>query len=363
MKYRIVITTGGTGGHIYPALAVVEQLFDKADLFFIGSQYGPEEKIVKAYGIPFYGLPVRGVLGRKWKALPALYSMLKSIIKARKLLQTCIPDIVVGFGSYASFAPLVAAKLKGIPIVIHEQNSRPGLVNKMLARLAKRVFLSLPDTSHSFTKNKIRYTGNPVRQSIINLYNNGIEPKKNPSTKHLLVLGGSLGAKIINSIVANGLSRLFSNGVKVRHQTGTHDWERVKESYSVYGSAEFQVVPFIEDMAEAYQWSDIVLCRAGATTIAELAVAGKPSILIPFPYATYDHQTYNAQALVNVGAAVLIPEKDIKGIDVIEKVILLFNDEETLDKMALAARRYGRIDAAMSVANEIIDILSVNSMK
>lgn len=362
MKYRIAITTGGTGGHVYPALAVAEQLHNKADLFFIGSQYGPEAEMVKACKIPFYGLPVRGVLGRKWKAFSALYSMIKAIIKARKLLQKCMPDIVVGFGSYASFAPLVAAKLKHIPIAIHEQNAKPGLANRILARLADRVFLSMPDTLHIFTKSKVRYTGNPIRQSIVNLHYK-IEDTKNSSTRHLLVLGGSLGAIAINSIVIDGLSRLFSNRIVIRHQTGVRDWKRVKEGYALYGKTNSQVTPFIDDMAEAYQWSDLVLCRAGATTIAELAAAGKPSILIPFPYATHDHQTYNAQSLVSVGAAILIPEKKIVEVDVIEKIIALFNDRVMLVNMALAAHKHGRIDAATSVANEIIDLLSVNAMK
>lgn len=362
MKYRIAITTGGTGGHVYPALAVAEQLHDKAELFFIGSQYGPEVEMVKAYNIPFYGLPVRGVLGRKWKAFSALYSMIKAIVKARKLLQKCMPDIVVGFGSYASFAPLVAAKLKRIPIAIHEQNARPGLANRILARLADRVFLSVPDTLHIFTKSKVRYTGNPIRQSIINLHDK-IEDTRNSSTRHLLVLGGSLGAVAINSIVIDGLNRLFSNRIVIRHQTGARDWKRVKESYALYGATDSQVTPFIDDMAEAYQWSDLVLCRAGATTIAELAAVGKPSILIPFPYATHDHQTYNAQSLVRVGAAVLIPEKKVVEFDVIEKIIALFNDRVMLVNMALAAHKRGRVDAATSVANEIIDLLSVSAMK
>ncbi|RBN35321.1 undecaprenyldiphospho-muramoylpentapeptide beta-N-acetylglucosaminyltransferase [Lawsonia intracellularis] len=363
MKYRIAITTGGTGGHVYPALAVAEQFHDKADLFFIGSQYGPEAEMVKTFNIPFHGLPVRGVLGRKWKAFSALYSMIKAIVKARKILQKCMPDIVVGFGSYASFAPLVAAKLKRIPTAIHEQNVRPGLANRMLARLADRVFLSVPDTLHIFTKkSKVRYTGNPIRQSIVDLHYK-FEDTKNSSTRHLLVLGGSLGAIAINSIVVDGLSRLFSNRIVIRHQTGVHDWERVKEGYALYGRTNSQVTPFIDDMAEAYQWSDLVLCRAGATTIAELAAVGKPSILIPFPYATHDHQTYNAQFLVRVGAAVLIPEKNVVEVDVIEKIIALFNDRVTLVNMALAAHKHGRIDAATCVANEIIDLLSANAMK
>lgn len=362
MKYRIAITTGGTGGHVYPALAVAEQLHNKADLFFIGSQHGPEAEMVKTCNIPFYGLHVKGVLGRKWKAFPALYSMIKAIVKARKILQKCMPDIVVGFGSYASFAPLVAAKLKRIPIAIHEQNAKPGLANRILAQLAERVFLSVPDTLHIFNKNKIRYTGNPIRQSIVNLHYK-IEDTKNSSTRHLLVLGGSLGAIAINSIVVDGLSRLFSNKIVVRHQTGIHDWKRVQERYALYGITNSQVIPFIDDMAEAYQWSDLVLCRAGATTIAELAAVGKPSILIPFPYATHDHQTYNAQFLVSAGAAIIIPEKKVGEVDVIEKIIALFNDRVTLINMALAAHKNGRIDAAKSVANEIIDLLSVNTMK
>lgn len=357
MQYRILLTTGGTCGHIYPALAVAEQLRNKAELLFVGSQYGPETYLVKEADIPFYGLPVKGILGRRWNALSALCNMGHAIMKAKKLIQKFKPDIVVGFGSYASFAPLVAAKLKRIPIIIHEQNARAGLSNRVASKLADKICISMPDVAQVFVPHKTVYTGNPVRQSILTVQPNA-EKESNIHTKHLLVMGGSLGAKSINSIVINGLDRLLINNINVLHQTGSSDWERVASAYGTYDRNRMSITPFIENMREAYHWADLVICRAGASSIAELASIGKPSILIPFPYATHDHQTANAFFLANAGASVLISEKDIQTTDVIGKVISLFNNRKALEEMSLAATKCGHREAAIAVSNEIFSILS-----
>lgn len=357
MKYRVLLTTGGTGGHVYPAIAVAEQLYDKAEVLFVGSQYGPESQMVQQANIPFCGLPVKGILGRKWKALTALLKMGQAVFMAKRLLQDFRPHIVVGFGSYASFAPLLAAKIKRIPIAIHEQNAIPGLTNRLLGRLASKIFLSMPDKLQVFAKNKAVYTGNPVRKSIIELQQD-IESKESTTTKRLLVMGGSLGAKTINSIVLSGLKRLHENGIEVQHQTGANDWERVQSGYKEYEKNSFQVMPFIENMAESYRWADLVLCRAGASSIAELAVTRKPSILIPFPHATHDHQTYNAQYLVDTGSAILIHEKDVATMDLIGVIIELFNNKKALNEMMLAAYKYKYPNAAVAVAKEILNLLS-----
>ncbi len=357
MKYSIVITTGGTGGHVYPALAVAEKLRDQAEILFIGSQHGPEVHMVQREDIPFYGLSVKGVLGKGWKSFFSLCKMGQGILEAQKILQEFKPNVVVGFGSYASFAPLIAAKLKGIPIIIHEQNAFPGLANRFLARFANKILLSMPDKGSFFPKNKSVYTGNPVRERVISLRKN-IDSQKKVSTKNLLVMGGSLGARTVNTVIINGLKELFENGIEIQHQTGFKDWDRTAASYALHEKRSYQVMPFIEDIAKAYSWADLVVCRAGASSIAELIAIGKPSILIPFPHATHNHQAHNAQFLVNEGAALVIHEKDIWTTDVVKVIIDLFKDRNRIEEISRAAYNCGDNSAATLVAKEIIDLLS-----
>lgn len=283
-----------------------------AELLFVGSQYGSEAKLAKQAGLEFRGLPVRGVLGRGLRSVGALWGLFRAVFMARAIVKDFRPDAVIGFGAYASFPSLVAAKFSGVPIAVHEQNAMPGLTNRMLAKLAKRVFLSLPDVTGAFDAKKSQLTGNPVREAIVESGKNAVG---HPGTRRLLVMGGSQGAKAVNSVILASLERLTKAGIEIRHQTGSFDLERVLAGYRAHGVDASGVTPFIEDVAAAYQWADLVLCRAGATSVAELAVAGKPAVLVPFPYATHDHQTYNAQVMVDQGAALLVAEKDLPHLD------------------------------------------------
>ena len=349
---KVILTTGGTGGHIFPALAVAEQLrAHGADVLFLGSEYGVERRLATQAGIPFRGLPVRGVLGRGIRSLGAAWGLLKAVGLARGILKEYQPDVVAGFGAYASFAPLIAAKLAGIPITVHEQNAMPGMTNRVLSRLATRVFLSLPDTGKAFQTEKCLLTGNPVREVILAT---GSAPRR-PAAKHLLVMGGSQGARAINSLVLASLTRLYAGGVTIRHQAGMNDLDRVRAGYQAHGFDPAVVTPFIDDMASAYTWADLVLCRAGATSVAELAVAGKPAILIPFPYATHDHQTSNARVMSDAGAALLIPEARTAQEDMGGILLGLLQDAERLEAMAAAASRCARPDAAAQVARGILE--------
>lgn len=348
---RIVLTTGGTGGHIFPALAVAEQLKQRgAELLFIGSTYGHEAELVAKAGIPFQGLNVQGVLRRGVASFAAVFHLLAAVFPAKKILKDFHPQVVAGFGAYASFAPLVAAKWLGIPITLHEQNAIPGLSNKILGKLAKKIFLSLPQRGHFFNPQICIITGNPVRESIRRVQ------KRTTSEKHLLITGGSQGAKAVNSVILANLERLIQAGVQIRHQCGSLDLERVKASYISHGYDTSNVYPFIDNMAEAYTWADLVVCRAGATSVAELTVAGKPSILIPFPYATHDHQTQNAAVLSKAGAACLVPQNEIGKIDIGGMILALLNDEKRLQNMAKAALDLAKPDAAAAVAQGILDI-------
>lgn len=353
MNPRIVLTTGGTGGHVFPALAVAEQLrmlCPEAQLLFIGSQYGPEARLAAQAGVNFNGLPVRGVLGRGAKALSALAGMAASVFKARTTLNRFQPQVVAGFGAYASVPALVAARLTGIASTVHEQNAVPGVSNRLLGRMARCIFLSLPDDHGAFPKDRTTLTGNPVRGAVAALYNQPFTPVQNRKPR-LLVMGGSQGAKAVSSIILGALGRLQS--IDIVHQTGDADYERVRAGYMAHGHAG-EVSPFISDVAKAYAWADVVLCRAGASTVAELALAGKPAVCIPFPQATHDHQTENALALVRVGAAKLVPQRDLPGTDVPAMLLAMLNDNELLRSMSLAARTMARPNAASEVAKGLL---------
>ena len=317
MGVRVILTTGGTGGHIFPALAVAEQLRrEGAELLFVGSQYGSEAKLAKQAGLEFRGLPVRGVLGRGLRSVGALWGLFRAVFMSRAIVKDFRPDAVIGFGAYASFPSLVAAKLSGVPIAVHEQNAMPGLTNRMLAKLAKRVFLSLPDVTGAFDAKKSQLTGNPVREAIVESGKNAVG---HPGTRRLLVMGGSQGAKAVNSVILASLERLTKAGIEIRHQTGSFDLERVLAGYRAHGVDASGVTPFIEDVAAAYQWADLVLCRAGATSVAELAVAGHVhdgELLVVLPADLI------GQAALGVGARTAGLDPDVSPLDALEEDLL-----------------------------------------
>lgn len=355
MKTRILLTTGGTGGHVFPALAVAEQLRRLAphcELLFVGSQYGPESQLAATAGIPFRGLSVRGVLGRGWRSATALAGMGKAIFTARSLVREFAPTVVAGFGAYASIPSLVAARFCRIPVAIHEQNAVPGVSNRLMGRLASRIFLSLPDTKSVFPAERCTVTGNPVREAMAALGDVPFAPVENRRPR-LLITGGSQGAKAINSVILASLKQLMD--VDIRHQTGEPDLQRVQAGLRGHGH-DGQASAFITNMAEAYGWADVVLCRSGASTVAELAVCGKPSVLVPFPFATHDHQTGNAQALVRAGAARMVAEKDIPHTDMPALLRSILFNNQTLADMSLAARACACRDAATQVATGILEL-------
>ena len=356
MNRRVILTTGGTGGHIFPALAVAESLRAQgAECLFVGSRRGPEAHWAEKAGLEFVGLPVRGVLGRGLRSVAALGGMGLSVFTSLKLLRCWKPDVVAGFGAYASAAPLLAAAIRGVPILVHEQNAFPGLTNRLLGRLAKRICLSLPVDGDVFERSKCVRTGNPVRASILRVREASAQPHEAP---RLLIMGGSQGARAINSVILAGLTRLLDAGIELRHQTGQADYERVVAGYAAFGHSIENVTPFIDDMAEAYAWADLVLSRAGATSVAELAVAGKPALFIPFPHATHDHQTRNAQAVRRDGAAMMITEKELAHKDAVGTLLLLLEDRDQLGVMSRAALDLASPDAAGNVAREILALES-----
>ncbi|WP_411330599.1 undecaprenyldiphospho-muramoylpentapeptide beta-N-acetylglucosaminyltransferase [Desulfovibrio desulfuricans] len=337
---NIILTTGGTGGHIFPALAVAEELRRRnpnANLLFVGSLYGPEERLMRQAGIPFEGLPVRGLLGRGFKAVGAGAQMALAVGKAVGILRRFKPDVVAGFGGYAAFAPMMAARILGVPGVLHEQNAIAGASNRFLARLARRVCISLPNTS-GFDMKKCVFTGNPVRAAVSAVG----QVDRHRQTRRLLVVGGSQGAHALNAFMLENLAEFRGAGVEIRHQTGITDEGSARAAYVAAGYAPECVSAFIDDMAGAYAWADVALCRAGASTVAELCAAGLPSVLVPFPYAIHDHQTRNAEVLTRSGAAVLVPEgrMAVQGMsDILLRLLTMPGEREPMAAAALAAAR------------------------
>lgn len=351
----VILTTGGTGGHVFPALAVAEELRSRhagLELLFVGGRHGREAEFAARAGLPFVGLPVRGFLGRGPRAVGAAFGLARALGRSWRLLARSKPDVVVGFGGYAGFAPVAVAALCGVPCALHEQNSHPGSANRLLGRWVDRVFLSFPDEAGFFDATRTRLTGNPVRTAIREA---GARAGAAPAGRRVLVAGGSLGARAINEAVAGGLQSLRARGFALWHQTGAQDEQAVRAAYARAGwtGGDARIEPFIDDMAAAYAWADVVLCRAGATTVAELAVMGKPSVLVPFPHATHDHQTANARRLEQAGAALLLPQGVLGQTDLAQALDTLFTEPGRLERMGAAARTLGAPDAAGALADEI----------
>lgn len=351
---RLILTTGGTGGHIFPALAVAEsvrEMVPGCELLFVGGTKGPEGQWVSRAGIEFVALPAQGVVGRGLKSVATAWWLGRSLLKSWKLLRSYRPDAVLGLGGYAGFSCTLAASLMGIPTAIHEQNSVPGVTNRVLAKRVDRVLVSFKGMdAPAFTVPPAVLTGNPVRAEIRRLRD---EPRV--LGRNILVVGGSQGASALNRFMLRELDGLKNLGLGIWHQTGKDEFEAVKAAYAEkYPQA--RVEPFISDMHEAYRFADLVICRAGATTIAELTAAGKPSILVPFPYATHDHQLNNARSLEKAGAALVFQQRQLDELNLSAAVGDLFQMPETLARMARAARDMGIPDAGERVVRELMTL-------
>ena len=346
---RVILTTGGTGGHIFPALAVAEELRARRPgirLLFVGSAYGPEAELSALAAVPFAGLPVRGFWGRGLRALGAAVSMPRAVWRAVFLLRRFAPQAVMGFGGYAAFAAVLAARCLGIPAAVHEQNALAGVSNAILGRLTGNILCSLPETQ-GFGGRSVVLTGNPVRRSVLEA---GQKARRGEG-KRLLIMGGSQGAKAVNSYVARSLTRFMEAGIELWHQSGGADYERMLAAYQDAGMEGARLEPFIHDMGRAYAWADLALCRSGATTVAELTACGLPSALVPFPHATHDHQTANACLLERQGAAFVVAENELDRRDCAGMAIALLDSPEKLAAMSEAARKLARPQAAADVAD------------
>ena len=347
---RVIFAGGGTGGHLFPGLAVA-RAFQRRDssveILFIGTAQGIEFRVLPKEGFQLETLEVKGIKGRGLRGwLDAARRVPAGLLRSMAIIREFRPDCVIGLGGYASGPALLAARLLRARCAIMEQNLRPGFTNKLLGRFVHKVFTSYPRSAEFFPGAHVIETGNPVRWQEL--------PAAARRDKFsLLVFGGSAGARRVNYAVVDALKNLadVQDELFITHQTGALDFAAIKAAYTSL-PFEAEVTPFIEAMDEAYAMADLVLCRAGATTVAELTAFGKAAILVPYPYAIYDHQRGNAQALQEKGAAEMILDQDLNGKVLAETIRGYLSDRGRITRMAAAARALGRPDAAARIVDE-----------
>jgi UDP-N-acetylglucosamine--N-acetylmuramyl-(pentapeptide) pyrophosphoryl-undecaprenol N-acetylglucosamine transferase len=353
---RVILAGGGTGGHLFPGLAVAREFQQRdpmTELLFVGTAQGIEAKVLPREGFKLETIPVKGLKGRGWRGLlDSVYGIPASLVQSFAIIKAFQPNCIIGLGGYASGPLLMAGRLRHIPCAIMEQNLRPGFTNKLLGRWVGRVFTSYPESGSYFRGGRVVETGNPVRWRKL--------PQVTKDKKFtLLVFGGSAGAHRINVAVLEALERLrdLAPSLRVVHQTGQSDFASMKQAY---GSLVFEaeVLPFIDRMDEAYARADLVLCRAGATTVAELTAFGKAAILIPYPYAIYDHQRWNAKALHDCGAAEMILDQELNGEILASRIRDYLSAPERIQRMEKAARAIGRPEAAARIVDECYTLVS-----
>lgn len=350
MKY--LFAGGGTGGHIFPALAIANRAREidaDAQILFVGTEHGIESRVVEPQGFPLEIVAFSGFAGQSpWRKLVVLGKLVIATREALGVLARFKPDVVLGVGGYVSLPTLVAAALRRIPVVLHEQNARPGLANRVAAYWAGRICISMVQGNQGFGNKAVVMTGNPVRQELFDCR------PCNASAPQLLVFGGSQGSAAINEAMMAAIPRLVEQfpAIKIIHQTGRNELADVVDGYNQLGFDQVEVVDFIDDMPTAYAQSQLVICRSGATTVAELAACGRAAILIPFPQAAADHQSCNAMALVDGDAAILLPQNELNGERLAQTVTELLRQPELLHEMGQHARRLSAKGAADLILNE-----------
>jgi UDP-N-acetylglucosamine--N-acetylmuramyl-(pentapeptide) pyrophosphoryl-undecaprenol N-acetylglucosamine transferase len=345
----IMIMAGGTGGHIFPALAVAATLQTQGwRIVWLGSPAGMESTLVAPRGYTMVWINMTGVRGKGWlRAVTLPLQLLVAFWQSARAIVAHRPNVVLGMGGYVSFPGGMMASLLNRPLVIHEQNSVAGLANRVLAKLADCVLTGFPEV---FTAGNAQWSGNPVRADIAALAAPAERYAGRSGPLSLTVIGGSLGAQALNSTVPQALALLPpAQRPRVTHQSGTRHLAEVEQNYRQAG-VEATLLPFIDDMAAQYAEADLVICRAGASTIAELAAAGIASVLVPFPHAVDDHQTHNARFLSERGAAVLLPQHELTPQKLADLIVRL--DRGTLTAMAQQARSVAKPDATQTVADE-----------
>ena len=355
MGQRVMVMAGGTGGHVFPALAVAEWLRDQGvDLVWLGTRDSFESRVVPEQGIPMEWIDIKGVRGSGWgRRFMAPFQILRAMFQAMQVLRRVRPTTVLGMGGFVSGPGGLMARLMGIPLVIQEQNRIPGLTNRLLSRIASRVFEAFPE---SFNTVEAETCGNPVRREIERMESPQQRFAGRMAPMRLLIMGGSLGAKALNETVPQALALLpESTRPSVRHQCGEGHLQATEVAYRDAG-VKADIHCFEEDMAEAYGWADLVICRAGALTVSELTAVGLAAVMVPYPYAVDDHQTLNARFLVDAGAALLMPQREMDAHSLSEQLEMLLNQPDYLRDMSVIARSLAKPDAAACVGQACLQV-------
>ncbi len=352
---RYLISGGGTGGHIFPAVSIanaLKELDPEAEILFVGALGRMEMERVPQAGYKIVGLPVRGFnRSQPWKNVSVLMDLFKSLRQVKKIIRDFRPDVGVGVGGYASGAAMWQAAKMGIPILLQEQNGFAGVTNKILKNKASKICVAYEGMERFFPAEKIILTGNPVRQNLLKG-----EKSKVKGEKNLLIIGGSLGARTINEAVKAALPLLAKSDIHLVWQTGKVYFEKCKEAWTAAGSPDnIECLDFLSDMPDRYANADLVISRAGASSISELCLLGKPAILVPSPNVAEDHQTHNAMALVNKDAAVLV--KDVEAAErLIPTALELIKDEKRLQALHENILQLAQKDSAKRIAEEVMKL-------
>jgi UDP-N-acetylglucosamine--N-acetylmuramyl-(pentapeptide) pyrophosphoryl-undecaprenol N-acetylglucosamine transferase len=368
---KLIIAGGGTGGHLFPGIAVAEEFLSRDpanQVLFVGTERGIEARAVPAAGYRLELISAAGIRGKgRLSQIKGGMMMLYGYAQSRKILKSFRPDMVLGVGGYASLPMMLAAKGMQIPRYIHEQNAIPGMTNKVLARFADRVFVTLEESEKYFPKEKIILTGNPLRRQILDSLGSRVKGQGSDSDSQplalapgpcfrLFVFGGSQGAHAINMAMIEALPKLkqgIATKIEITHQTGEKDLEMVTTAYRREG-IEARVTAFISDMASEYAKADLIICRAGATTIAEVTACGKACLFIPFPHAVDDHQRRNAEALLKKEACFMLLEQELAGERLAGMIRELAADPAIIQQTASNAFELSRLDAARILVDEMV---------
>ena len=353
MGANVLIMAGGTGGHVFPALACAREFEARGyTVHWLGTPRGIENELVEPAGFTLHRINVTGLRGKsKLSLLKAPFVLLKALMQARAIIRQLKPVCVLGFGGYVTGPGGLAAKTCGVPVIIHEQNAVAGTANRLLLPMTQRVLEAFPETFEP--SDKRRTTGNPVRAELFSL---APRTPLHGRKARLLVLGGSLGAEPLNKLLPEALAQVPAEvRPEVFHQAGKQHDQITAERYAAAG-VEAQVQPFIKDMAQAYGWADMVVCRAGALTVSELAAAGLPSLLVPLPHAIDDHQSRNADFLAREGAAFLMPQATTGAAELAARLTEVLMQPERLNSMAANARRLAKPDATRNVVDICLEV-------
>jgi len=366
MSINVIISGGGTGGHIYPAISIanaIKKVDSKANVSFVGAIGKMEMEKVPEAGYEIIGLPVRG-LQRKLtlKNFVTLYRLFTSLVKSRRIIKKKKPDVVVGVGGYASGPLCYMASKKGIPVVLQEQNSYPGITNKLLASKAAKICVAYENMERFFPSEKIVITGNPVRQDILNVKSKKQEAIEfynlDPEKKTIVIVGGSLGARTLNESVLNSLEEIKKNdNVQIIWQTGSYYYNEMLERCDKNNYPSLKMMSFLSRMDLVYAVADVIISRAGACTISELCLTSSATILVPSPNVSEDHQTKNAKALSNKDAALLITDKEAKAV-LIQEALKLVKDEKRISSLSQNISNFAYNNSADIIADEIYKIVN-----